>query len=117
MEDAVVLSRLLGLVRSADQLDSAIQVYDSIRRPRAQGVVRDSSEVGMAYYLLHPDFGNDLKKITEDANKRLPLIWYHDLDGDLKRAEQNFFTAVRTSNSKDVPTVTVVNTALQSITT
>jgi salicylate hydroxylase len=99
-----------------DQLDSAIHVYDSIRRPRAQGVVRVSREVGMAYYLLHPDFGNSLKKITEDANRRLPLVWYHDLDGDLKRAEQAFFVALRTSDTKDAPAVTVLNATAQSIT-
>jgi salicylate hydroxylase len=90
LEDALVLSRVLGLVKSADQLDAAFQVYDSIRRPRAQRVVQESLEVGEAYFLKHPNFGTDLQKITDDANKRLPLIWWHDLAADVKHAEDEF---------------------------
>ena len=95
LEDALVLSRLLGLVQSADQLDAALEAYDAVRRPRAQNVVQQSSEVGMAYFLVHPDFGNDLQKLTDDANKRLPLIWWHDLDGDCKSAEDHFRELVK----------------------
>lgn len=86
----MILSKVLGLVKSPDQLESAFQVYDSIRRPRAQGVVQESREVGLAYYLVHPDFGHDLQKITDEANKRLPLIWWHDLDADLRTVEERF---------------------------
>lgn len=90
LEDALILSRLLGLVSSADQLDAAIKVYDGIRRPRAQSVVQESRDVGMGYYLIHPDFGADLQKITEAANKRLPLLWWHDLEADCRTAEESF---------------------------
>ena len=100
LEDALVLSRILGLVRSADQLDAALEVYDSIRRPRAQKVVQDSKEVGEVYFLVHPDFGTDLQKITNDANKRLPLIWWHDLAADVKAAEDTFEKLVATPSSK-----------------
>jgi len=95
LEDALVLSRLLGLVESADQLDAAFEAYDAVRRPRAQNVVQQSLEVGTAYFLVHPDFGNDLQKLTDDANKRLPLIWWHDLQGDCKSAENHFRELVK----------------------
>ncbi len=90
-----MLSRLLGLVESVDQLDAAFQAYDAVRRPRAQKVVQQSLEVGTAYFLVHPDFGNDLQKLTDDANKRLPLIWWHDLEGDCKVAENYFRELVK----------------------
>lgn len=90
LEDALILSKILSLVKSSNQLDAAFQVYDSIRRPRAQRVVQESKEVGVAYFLTHPDFGHDLQKITDDANERLPKIWWHDLEGDLRTAEKDF---------------------------
>lgn len=97
LEDALIFSKILSLVNSPSQLDAAFQVYDSIRRPRAQRVVQESKEVGVAYFLTHPDFGNDLQKITDDANRRLPLIWWHDLEGDLKTAESKFKELVEKS--------------------
>ncbi|KAE9368316.1 putative salicylate hydroxylase [Stipitochalara longipes BDJ] len=101
LEDALVLSRLLGLVESTDELDAAFQAYDAVRRPRAQNVVQQSLEVGTAYFLVHPDFGNDLQKLTDDANKRLPLIWWHDLEGDCKIAENHFRELVKRSEGKE----------------
>lgn len=53
-------------------------------------MVRESNDVGRIYFLKHPKFGADLQKITEDANKRLPLIWWYDLEADLKAAEDGF---------------------------
>lgn len=97
LEDALVLSRLLGLVESADQLDVAFKAYDAVRRPRAQNVVQQSLEVGTAYFLVYPEFGNDLKKLTDDANRRLPQIWWHDLEDDCKTAEQHFKELVKQS--------------------
>jgi salicylate hydroxylase len=90
LEDALILSKVLGLVSDPCQVDAAFQVYDAIRRPRAQAVVRESYEVGTAYYLVHPDFGDDLQKITDEANTRLPKIWWYDLEGDVKKAEKSF---------------------------
>jgi salicylate hydroxylase len=90
LEDALVLSKLLGKVKSADQLENAFEAYDAIRRPRAQGMVQESLDVMVAYYLIHPKFGHDLQKITDEANRRLPLIWWHDLEADVATAEQHF---------------------------
>ncbi|KAM3069355.1 hypothetical protein ACMFMG_005461 [Clarireedia jacksonii] len=90
LEDALILSKVLGLVSNPCQVDAAFQVYDAIRRPRAQAVVQESYEVGTAYYLVHPDFSDDLQKITDEANSRLPKIWWYDLDGDVKKAEESF---------------------------
>lgn len=90
LEDSLILSRILGLVKNADQLEQAFQVYDSIRRPRAQKVVQQSQEVLDAYFFHNPEIGSDMQKITDDANVRLPLIWFHDLEADIKEAEERF---------------------------
>jgi hypothetical protein len=45
-------------------------------------VVHQSSEVGTAYFLVHPNFGSDLKKLADDTNKKLPHIWWSNLEGD-----------------------------------
>ncbi|KAL3422833.1 salicylate hydroxylase [Phlyctema vagabunda] len=95
LEDALIISRLLGLVKSPKELDMVFEVYDSIRRPRAQSVVRESQAVGTQYFLVHPEFKSDLRKITEDANKRLPRIWWHDLEGDVSFAEKVFSDMVK----------------------
>lgn len=93
LEDALILARLFGLLESPSQVERVFQIYDSIRRPRAQRVVRESLDVGVAYFLKDPRYGSDLQKITDDANKRLPGIWWYDLEGDLKKAEDLFFEA------------------------
>ncbi|KAF9889833.1 hypothetical protein FE257_006923 [Aspergillus nanangensis] len=82
LEDALVLSRLLGLVQRPGQLEAAFQAYGSVRQPRAQTVVQQSYEVMLKYFLVHPDSGDDLQKLTDDANERLPLLWWHDLEAD-----------------------------------
>jgi salicylate hydroxylase len=97
----LILSRILGLVENASQVEAAFQVYDSIRRPRAQTVVKESLEVALVYFLVHPDFGNDLEKITIDANKRLPKIWWHDLEADVKKAEESFAALTGKENTRD----------------
>ncbi|KAK8049621.1 hypothetical protein PG994_011351 [Apiospora phragmitis] len=90
LEDAVVLAHLLALVKTPDQLEYAFQVYDAIRRPRAQKVVTTSFEAGIIYTWLDPEIGDDMNKIVENANHRLHWIWQHDIAGDLKKAEREF---------------------------
>jgi hypothetical protein len=43
-----------------------------------------------------------LKKITEDANSRLPKIWWYDLEGDLDKAEKQFAILARLQKGKVV---------------
>lgn len=89
-EDALILSTLLALVRSPDQLETAFAVYDGIRRPRAQKVVVTSREAGDIFSLKGLDIGEDLQKLVDNMNKRFLWIWEHDLLGDVRRAEDEF---------------------------
>lgn len=95
LEDALILSRLLGMVEIPRQIETVFKIYDSIRRPRAQGIVKGSLDVGVQYFLKDPKYGNDLQKITVDANARLPAIWWYDLEGDVKKAEDMFVDMTR----------------------
>ncbi|KAK8056215.1 hypothetical protein PG993_001442 [Apiospora rasikravindrae] len=97
LEDAVILAHLLALVKTPDQLEYAFEVYDSIRRPRAQKVVSTSFEAGIIYTWLDPEIGDDMNKIVENANQRLHWIWQHDIPGDLKKAENEFMGFVSSS--------------------
>lgn len=90
LEDAVTLAQILGLVADSSQIETAFQVYDSVRRPRAQAVVQESLEVLHAYFLNHPKYGHDLKKLRDAANDRLPKIWWGPLESDIGVAEAKF---------------------------
>ncbi|KAK2603481.1 hypothetical protein QQS21_004341 [Conoideocrella luteorostrata] len=86
-EDALVMSHLLARVKSVAELEAVFEVYDSICRPRAQEIVRTSNETGLLYTMTHPDCGEDMDKITSNARQRFHWIWTHDLEGDLRQAE------------------------------
>ncbi|KAI1465822.1 FAD/NAD(P)-binding domain-containing protein [Daldinia caldariorum] len=95
LEDAAVLSHLLTLVKTSDEIETAFRVYDAVRRPRAQKVVLTSAEAGLIYTWRGPTTGSDMHKIVENANRRMPWIWLHDLDADIKTADDSFYKLVR----------------------
>ncbi|OIW34329.1 FAD/NAD(P)-binding domain-containing protein [Coniochaeta ligniaria NRRL 30616] len=90
IEDALVLSHLLGKVRDAKQLPLAFKAYDSIRRPRAQKVVKTSQEAGQLYTFTHPEAGEDMEKIVQNFRQRFLWIWEHDLEQDLREGDELF---------------------------
>ncbi|KAL7628552.1 hypothetical protein AAE478_000067 [Parahypoxylon ruwenzoriense] len=94
LEDAAVLSHLLSLVKSSDEIEAAFRAYDAVRRPRAQKVVITSIEAGNIYIWQHPGIGDDMNKVVENANQRLHWIWQHDLRADIEKAEQEFYRLV-----------------------
>ena len=78
------------MVTDIRHLDIAFQVYDSICRPRGQEIVRTSNEAGHLYTLTHSECGEDIRKVVANANHRFQWIWTHDLEADLKKAEEGF---------------------------
>ncbi|ORY66069.1 uncharacterized protein BCR38DRAFT_429161 [Pseudomassariella vexata] len=116
LEDVAVLAHLLPLVKSPDQFELAFQVYDSIRRPRAQKVVTTSYEAGIMYTWRNPEIGDDMNKIVENANQRLHWIWQHDIRTDLTKAEDGFSRLVAARQNgglpinNDMKTMSVVET-------
>lgn len=90
MEDALIMSRLLRLVKDESQLETAFSVFDGIRRPRAQRVVQTSKEAGDLCAFKAPGIGTDMHKIVANQAERYLWIWLHDLDEDVREAESRF---------------------------
>lgn len=90
LEDAVVLSSLLPLVKNPTEIEAAFHVFDAIRRPRCTKVIATSEEAGDLFTFNHPAYGDDMARIVENANGRLHWIWQHDLKADKVLAEAQF---------------------------
>ncbi|GKZ18479.1 hypothetical protein AbraIFM66951_003357 [Aspergillus brasiliensis] len=90
LEDALLMSHILGLVEDASEIPQAFQVYDNIRRPRAQAVVTTSQDCGKLYTFTHPELATDMSKIVANLNRRFLWIWEHDLGMDLELARGQF---------------------------
>jgi salicylate hydroxylase len=88
MEDAYILSNLLGTAKKADDLEKIFEVYDAVRRPRTQKLVLKSRESGL-YSAL------EMTENVEDAYKALQVefpklyswVWGFDLEGSLREAK------------------------------
>ncbi|KIH87504.1 hypothetical protein SPBR_05012 [Sporothrix brasiliensis 5110] len=94
VEDALVLSHILGQLTSAAGLARAFAVYDGLRRPRAQKVVRTSQEAGELYSFNHAECGDDMDKIVANFRRRFLWIWEHDLHADLAAADEQLKAAL-----------------------
>ncbi|OOF95786.1 hypothetical protein ASPCADRAFT_48952 [Aspergillus carbonarius ITEM 5010] len=90
LEDALIMSHVLGLATNCTEITKAFQIYDGIRRPRAQAVVTTSHDAGKLYTFTHPQMGTDLSKIVANLNERFLWIWEHDLNADIELAHQQF---------------------------
>ncbi|KFY64282.1 hypothetical protein V496_03354 [Pseudogymnoascus sp. VKM F-4515 (FW-2607)] len=87
IEDAFVLSSLLGQVTSAANITQAFKAYDAVRRPRSQRVVTTSKEAGCLYEMEDEEVGCDLDKARENLLARCEWIWGNDLKSQLGEAQ------------------------------
>ncbi|CAK7202856.1 hypothetical protein SEUCBS139899_005583 [Sporothrix eucalyptigena] len=90
IEDALILSHVLGVVNDWKELSAAFAAYDAVRRPRAQRIVRTSQELGAIYACQDPHYGEDMGKIVKNLNERFLWIWEHDLGADMKSVRSIF---------------------------
>lgn len=98
LEDAYVLSGLLGQVRSANELEAAFEAYSRVRLPRAIKLVETSRACGEIYQFLGPDTSDDVRKIDDNLRARYNWIWDEDLANELTNATEIF----QRLRSKDV---------------
>ncbi|KAF9469670.1 FAD/NAD(P)-binding domain-containing protein [Collybia nuda] len=82
-EDVFVLCALLGHpnTRKAN-LEAAIRTYDSIRRPRANMVLRQSSMAGEIYE-AHGKDGETIQSLRHKLKGIWAPVWHHDLAADI----------------------------------
>lgn len=87
IEDALVLSNLLGQANSAANIEHAFGAYDAVRRPRSQLVVRTSREASHIYEMEDEDIGVDLDKMKKLLQNRCRWIWEEDLNLQVRKAQ------------------------------
>lgn len=85
MEDSMILGKLLGAVRSSEEIGTAFQAYSDLRRPRCQKVIDSSRETGQILCGQHPAAGLDPGKMRDILMSRWEHI--HGLDHDEHEAE------------------------------
>ncbi|KAL9091465.1 MAG: hypothetical protein Q9165_004851 [Trypethelium subeluteriae] len=83
IEDACVLTKLLGDVQSKDQIETAFKAYDAVRRARTQKLVATSRECGLLWEMELEGVGSDVKKIAQNADERFKWIWDEDLEKEV----------------------------------
>ena len=80
IEDAAVLAELLAdkNVKTYEDVEAAFSVYDAVRKPRGEFLVRTSRFMGEAYQSRNETTGNNLAKVRDEAVARNAVI--HDVD-------------------------------------
>ena len=103
LEDAYVLSTLLGHVRVAGELEIAFEAYDHVRRPRDMKLVETSRACGEVYEFLGPETGDDVQKIDENLSRRYDWIWEEDVAGGFMCALE-MFDMLRSEGARKIDT-------------
>lgn len=83
LEDAHVLSHLLGQAEESSDIEEAFRVYDSKRRERTQKLVTTSREAGLLYDFQGEGIGDDVQKLKKNLDERYKWIWDDDLETTL----------------------------------
>jgi salicylate hydroxylase len=86
IEDAFILSTLLGQVNDVDSIDKAFRAYDLTRRPRTQRLVEASSQQGRLYDLEL--VGDDPSAVAKELATRARWVWEHDHKRELQEAQR-----------------------------
>lgn len=90
IEDAYILSNLLGKCRSRTDVPKALDAYDMARVPRTSRVVSGSFEQGKQLDLQGAETGDDLGKLAQELNTGVRWIWYEDMEAELAKAMAKF---------------------------
>ncbi|OAP64239.1 hypothetical protein AYL99_00211 [Fonsecaea erecta] len=88
IEDAAVLSRLLGAIKTPDayQLVKVFAAYDATRRERDQRLVAESRKAGMLYEFERPGVGDDLDQFRHVLRHQWDWVWNLDMEAHCEDA-------------------------------
>ena len=107
IEDALVLSELLsdGRVWSSADLPAVFAVYDTMRRPRTQKLVRHSRDAALLYQFRKPGCESSVDKIRTELDGMQGWIWDFDLERHLSDARSALETLMEEERSftKEAP--------------
>jgi salicylate hydroxylase len=90
MEDAYVLSNLIGMATEAADLDGIFKAYDATRRSRTQNLVTKSRESGEAYEFVGNNIGDNAEALRRDAQTKYRWVWEIDLKKHLDDAVESW---------------------------
>ena len=86
LEDAHILSHILGECRSPSDLLAAFAAFESVRMPRTKFVQKYGRRQGELLDLQWPGVGDDLEKLKEIIDVPIREIWNCDLEAELEKA-------------------------------
>ncbi|KAI2621285.1 hypothetical protein GGR54DRAFT_630339 [Hypoxylon sp. NC1633] len=102
VEDALAICTLLEkasetLARDpqadrADIVEASLEVYNKVRPPRSQWLVRSSRQVCDIYEWVYPETLMDWEKCHAEITARSHKLWYFDIDGMLKEIHDGYET-------------------------
>lgn len=81
IEDALILSSVLGRATSQKEACTALKVYDEVRRPRTQRIVESSRGTGLILAGRGEGMGLDLERLRGNVLSR----WDFIIDFDNKK--------------------------------
>jgi salicylate hydroxylase len=87
IEDAMILNTLFSHVKEPAGIPSALKVYTEVRKDRTQYVQRMSAEMG-TMLLGEGKKPLDVEMLRNTIPGRWDEMWYFDLEGHQKQAEQ-----------------------------
>lgn len=90
IEDALILERLLGKVHTHNDIVTAFETFDELRRPRTQQVIEMSSGTGTLFCGKDSRAGLDPRKLRDLMPQRWHWIWHMDVDQHVKEAEMAY---------------------------
>ena len=82
MEDAYILSSVIGQMRNANEFEAAFAAYDHVRRPRDLKLVTTSREAGELYEFQGEGIEDDVKKMDEKLKVMYDWIWGENLEDE-----------------------------------
>lgn len=95
LEDALVLSNVLSKIADMHKdsvnpmtyIETGLEAYGLVRRPRAQKQLEQSAEVGEMIFFQHEQAGSDMSKILPRLQAgRFDWLWFHDIEDDVNKA-------------------------------
>lgn len=94
IEDALILSNLLGSLQRSSDIEAAFRAFDMVQRPRTQKLTTTSRAAGELYELQDERVGDDLEALQRDISSRMRWIWNQDLDAQVVEAMEVLRTSV-----------------------
>lgn len=98
VEDACVISGILGQVKEERELEAAFKAYDTLRRPRSQRLVEDSRVNGLLYDLELEGVGDNLEQLAHELHVRRDWIWNKDIGEDVEEGKKMFAEMVHSES-------------------